>query len=62
MFATKNSESSSVLYSQSRLEVEELLAYIYPHGVQHINRDYDDNFRSLLSDDGGRGKRFLEYE
>ncbi|WP_170871622.1 hypothetical protein [Desulfosporosinus metallidurans] len=45
---TKQSESSGVLYYQSRRELEKLLAYLYPSGIQYFHREYYEHFRSLL--------------
>jgi len=37
--ATKLSESSGILYYQSRRELEKLLAYLYPPDIQYFHRD-----------------------
>ncbi|MHB1654611.1 MAG: hypothetical protein ACYCVD_19375 [Desulfitobacteriaceae bacterium] len=46
--ATKHSEFSGILYYQSRRELEKLLAYLYPHDVQYLHREYYEHFRSSL--------------
>ena len=50
--ATNLSEFSGILYSQSRRELEKLLAYLYPPGIQHFHREYYDHFRSLICNIG----------
>ena len=55
--ATNLSESSGILYYQSRRELEKLLAYLYPCGIQYFHRGYYEHFRSLLCDISGRGEK-----
>ncbi len=43
--ATKQSESSGILYYQSRRELEKLLAYFYPPGIQYFHREYYELFK-----------------
>lgn len=50
---TKQSDSSGILYYQSRRELEKLLAYLYPPGIKYFHRGYYEHFRSLLCDIGG---------
>ena len=60
--ATKLSEFSGILYYQSRRELEKLLAYLYPPGIQYFHRGYYEHFRSSLCDIGGRGEKNNEKE
>ena len=53
--ATNLSEFSGILYYQSRRELEKLLVYLYPPGIQYFHRVYYEHYRSLLCDMGGRG-------
>jgi|GEM_PF-1379041 len=52
--ATKQSESSGILCYQSRRELDKMLAYLYPRDIQYFHREYNEHFRSMLSDIGGR--------
>jgi len=52
--ATKQSESSGILYYQSRRELERLLTYLYPPGIRYFHREYYEHVRSLLCDIGGQ--------
>ena len=46
--ATKLSESSGILYYQSRRELEKLLAYLYPSDLLYFHREYYNHNRSML--------------
>lgn len=54
--ATRLSDSSGILYYQSRQELEKLLDYLYPSGIQYFHREYYEHFRSSICDIGGREK------
>lgn len=54
--ATKKSESSGIHYYQSRRDLEKLLVYLYPPGIQYFHREYYEHLRSMLCDIGGRGE------
>ncbi|SPF41148.1 hypothetical protein SBF1_2440002 [Candidatus Desulfosporosinus infrequens] len=51
---TKLSESSGILYYQSRRELEKMLDYLYPSGIQYFHHGYYEHFRSVICDIGGR--------
>jgi len=51
--ATKQSESSGILYYQSCRELEKLLVYMYPSGIQYFHREYYEHFMSSLCNIGG---------
>ncbi|MDR3587945.1 MAG: hypothetical protein P4L59_21930 [Desulfosporosinus sp.] len=46
--ATRLSESSGILYYQSRLELEKLLAYLYPPDLPYFHKEYYNHYRSML--------------
>jgi len=57
---TNHSEFSGILYYQSGRELEKLLAYLYPPGIQYFHRGYYEHFRSSLCDIGGRGEKIMK--
>ena len=51
--ATRLSESSGILYYQSRREIEKLLFYLYTPGIQYFHQRYYEHFKSSICDIGG---------
>ena len=51
--ATGLSESSGILYYQSRRELEKMLDYLYPSDIRYFHREYYEHFRSSLCNVGG---------
>ncbi|MDR3543129.1 MAG: hypothetical protein P4L69_19515 [Desulfosporosinus sp.] len=46
--ATKLSESSGILYYQSRQDLEKMLDYLYPSGIQYFHREYYEHFKTMV--------------
>jgi hypothetical protein len=46
--ATKQSESSGILYYQSRRDLEKLFDYLYPSGIQYFHREYYERFKTMV--------------
>jgi hypothetical protein len=46
--ATRLSESSGILYYQRRQDLEKMLGYLYPSGVQNFCREYYEHFKAMV--------------
>ena len=46
--ATRLSDSSGILYYQSRRELEKLLAYLYAPDLPYFHKEYYNHYRSML--------------
>ena len=45
---TKQSESSGVLYYQSRRDLEKIFDYLYPSGIQYFHQGYYEHFKTMV--------------